>query len=390
MKHCFVYEYYHPHLGGGESLLKQLAEGLVERGHQCTVVTARLAETPARELINGVEVRRVRVPRRGDRYWFTLMGLPAVLAAAGGADIIHAPTYNGAIAAWTAARMLRKPVVLHPFEVLGRLWLKLGIRPVPAAGFMAFERLVLSLPFDAYGCISRHTMRSLAAAAPAAGKAFLAYPGIDYSLFDPGAQDGRKEIRRQLGIDGDTFLCMYSGRPGFIKGLEFLVDAIPEIRQKVPTARFLLLLANQPETKYREALAALARFREDEVIVRPPVSRAELPLYFQASDCVIVPSLNEGFGFTCVEACTMGRPVVATRAGSLPEVISGRYVLVEPGSAAAIATGVERVHRGDCQVSGIKRFEWQDAIDRHIQACEDLLASPGCAQRSQGRPYDFK
>jgi glycosyltransferase involved in cell wall biosynthesis len=86
-----------------------------------------------------------------------------------------------------------------------------------------------------------------------------------------------------------------------------------------------------------------------------------------------VPSLNEGFGFTCVEACTMERPVVVSRAGSLPEVVSGRYVTVASGSAAALAEGIHRASQGDYEVSDVKRFSWDDTIERHIRVCEKLL-----------------
>jgi D-inositol-3-phosphate glycosyltransferase len=84
--------------------------------------------------------------------------------------------------------------------------------------------------------------------------------------------------------------------------------------------------------------------------------------------------LSEGFGFTCVEACAMQRPVVATTAGSLPEVVSGQYVLVEPGSAEALAEGVVRISRNEYQRSEEKRFLWEDHVKRHEEKYRELIS----------------
>ena len=378
MKICLVYEYYHPHVGGAEVLMQHLAEGLAARGHQCHVVTSRLPGTAERETLAGVDIHRVAVPRLGDRYWFTFLSYPAIRRVAAGCDLIQVGTYNGAISAWAAGRRLGKPVVLYPFEVLGRLWLQIGLNPAAAAAFLLFEKAVLAFPYDAYSCISGYTRDSLlrAARVPAA-KAFLAYPGIDYSLFDPDAvAGGRERVRRQLGIDDSTFLCTYTGRPGVVKGVEFLLQAMPEIKRRLPAAKLLLLLSRKPYAKYRRTLKLIRGLAMEDIILREPVPRAELPLYFQASDCVVIPSLSEGFGFTCIEASTMRIPVVATDAGSLPEVVSGRFAVVPARDPAALAAGVERIFRGEYQTSALKRFSWEDTIGRHLEAYTRLIGQP--------------
>lgn len=59
---------------------------------------------------------------------------------------------------------------------------------------------------------------------------------------------------------------------------------------------------------------------------------------------VVVPSTwEEAFGFTALEAMSMGKPVVASRIGGLPEVVEGRGLLVEPGSEQDLAAAVKRL-----------------------------------------------
>jgi glycosyltransferase involved in cell wall biosynthesis len=65
-------------------------------------------------------------------------------------------------------------------------------------------------------------------------------------------------------------------------------------------------------------------------------------LYREAS-MLVVPSLDEGFGMTALEAMSVGIPVVASNRGALPEVTAGAALLVDPTDSAALANAMLRV-----------------------------------------------
>jgi D-inositol-3-phosphate glycosyltransferase len=381
MRICFVLEYYYPHVGGAEVLFQHLAEGLVKAGHACDVVTCRLPGTRMDEEINGVRVHRVPVPRIGDRYWFTVLAFAATWRYAREVDVVHTMTYNGALPAWLVSRFRKKPVVMLAHEVIGSKWHSIGLNPVIASFYRFIEYAVLRIPFDVYSCNSMSTMRSLQSTGIPAQKLFLAYPGIDYALFDPRRElHSRDSIRRRLGIQDDRFLYTFYGRPGYVKGIQHLVAAVPLIKKIIPRATLLLILSRKPVSGHHRIQEMVQNFGlvpGEDIIIRDPVPRPELPSFIAASDCVVVPSLSEGFGFTCVEACAMKRPVVATTAGSLPEVVSGRYVLVEPGSADALADGIVRISRKDYSQSEEKRFHWEEHVRKHEKVYRDLLKERG-------------
>jgi glycosyltransferase involved in cell wall biosynthesis len=69
---------------------------------------------------------------------------------------------------------------------------------------------------------------------------------------------------------------------------------------------------------------------------------AELVALYRRATLVVVPSLYEGFGLPAAEAMACGTPVVATRAGALPEVLAagGGGLLVPPGDAEALAKAI--------------------------------------------------
>jgi glycosyltransferase involved in cell wall biosynthesis len=66
-----------------------------------------------------------------------------------------------------------------------------------------------------------------------------------------------------------------------------------------------------------------------------------LPSYLLAADCVVIPSLSEGFGYSAIEAATLGCPLVVTAGHVFEEVLGdfARYVPV--GDPAALAQAVQ-------------------------------------------------
>src|SRR5215212_4240628 len=146
LKVLLVHQYYYPYIGGAESIFKGLAERLVQRGHRVRVITTRLHDTPSFEVVNGVGVERIATPTSGDRYFFTALGVPAVLRRAARCDVIQTGPYNGAIAAFLGGRLRRRPIVFTSFEVLGKRWAEVEPNPLVAGFYERFELAVSRLP----------------------------------------------------------------------------------------------------------------------------------------------------------------------------------------------------------------------------------------------------
>jgi glycosyltransferase involved in cell wall biosynthesis len=344
----FVLEYFYPHVGGVETLFLQLTEALAAAGHSVCVVTLRLPGTPARETHNGVEIVRVRAPRLASRYFFTVLALPAVLRRARAADVIHTTTYNAAIPAWLASALLRRPAAITVHEVFGPQWNDLpGLNRWLGYGFRLFEWSVLRLPFSHYICDSEFTRgRLLRLTGVAPGRSSVVYPAIDYTFWDP-ARHRARDLRRDLGLGPVSFLYLYFGRPGISKGVEYLIDAVPLVRERLPGSRLVLLMPRDPAGQYERLLARVAALGVgDGVTVLDPVPRAELPGYLLGADCVVVPSVSEGFGYAAAEAVLLGCPVVATSGHAVEEVVGGGARLVPPRSPRALADAIVATAQG--------------------------------------------
>jgi len=361
-------EYYYPHVGGGEILYQTVAEGLARKGCEVGVITTRFRNTKKEELFHGVKLYRILTPNMfGTHYWFTLLSFPTIFRLAKRYDVIHTTTYNAAMPAWLAAKLRRKPVVITILQAWGALWRTYnGMSWLSVRLHQLFERLIIRLPFDHYICISEHTKNSVMKLGLRSERLKVVHCGVDYELFSPAKYDHR-EVKEELGLT-DTFVYMSYGRPGISKGMEYLMEAVPTISRNIPNSKLLLILASDPRDRYECMMKLMDKLGVNgNVFVKSQLSRDELVRHIAASDCVVVPSLTEGFGLVAAEACAMNKPVVCSKAGALPEVVSGKYVLVHPKSPEEIAEGIERIYRDEVTETERKYFYWEECVDKYLQ-----------------------
>jgi D-inositol-3-phosphate glycosyltransferase len=375
MRILFILAYYHPYVGGAERIFKRLAEGLAARGHAVTVLTTQLANTPRHECLNGVSIERVPTPRTADRYFFSVLGLVPALRRAGDYDLIHTTAYNGAPPAYLAARLRGKPVVFTALEVLGKRWHSVAANPLSALLYRVVEQMVVRLPYDRLVSISQTTHNDLLRAGADPQRSSVLPCGVD-EPFVPGPPAAERPLRQRCGAAPGDFLYTYVGRPGITKGVEYLLHAAPAIQQQLPHAHLALIMADEPRDQY-ERLRALAGSLQNQArihLVPPLLDRAALVDHLRDSNCVVVPSLTEGFGLSAAEACSLGLPVVATRAGSLPEVVFGEHILIEPGSASAISGAVVRAAHGQYDPYIAPRiYSWERMVTGYEALYKELV-----------------
>lgn len=379
----FVLEYFPPHVGGVETLFDHLTASLAQEGYHVTVVTIHLPGTKTREWRNGVEIFRVRTPQRARRYLFTVLAFPLTLRKAVQADIVHTTTYNAVIPAWLAAAIARKPAVLTVHEVFGDQWHNLlGLHPLAGYAFRCFEWGVLRLPFAHYICDSQFTRgRLLQLMGIAPSRVSVVYPAVDYLFWETTLHTPHR-VKDERGLHRETFLYLYFGRPGISKGIEYLIDAALHIRERLPQSHLLMLLADDPRDHYRRLIQRIARLGlTDHIIVRDPVSRDALPGYLLGADCVVIPSVSEGFGYAAIEAATLGCSVVATAGHSVQEVLGESAIYVPPRDPVALAEAVLRVAAGQRPSRPPRRFD----IATHIAGVAAVYARLVGGRRRAGR-----
>lgn len=196
--------------------------------------------------------------------------------------------------------------------------------------------------------------------------------GVDFGLMDEGILLGR-DFKEELGIPKDKVLIGSVGHFVPIKGYEYFIKAAIALAKEKDDV-FFLLAGNGPlHHKYREMIDEAGmgnRFH----LIGWQINTWDIIKTF---DIFVLPSLNEGMGRGIVEALYLSKPVITTRVGGVPSIVSeGAGILVEPASEKALLEAMKKVlddpeesrkmaKKGrDRVTSGYSSIEMVDKLDK--------------------------
>ena len=370
MKVCFVLEHYYPHVGGAETITRGMTSWLVKLGCEVKVITSNSGGVEGISLHDGVEVYHFP--------WRSFFGHPVpdlkdIYEAAQWSDIVHTTTYTAAPKALKAARKFNKPCLVTVYEALGEKWFWVEGSYLKAFLFFCFERYVLKKKFSLYHAISRATRADLIECGIPSQLITTIHPGLrDEFKARPsgGACPG-------LDRDGDNSkVFLFFGRPGKTKGIFILYDAIKNVRERITDDfRFVFVLSDDPlSEKNRLKRMVEEEGLTDRVIIRDSLPAERLIEAIRDSFCVIVPLITEGFGFSAAETCALGKPIIASDGGSLPEAVSGKVLFFQNRNSEDLAQKIVLATKGEFAIVADKRFDWQESTQQLLAAYEGLLA----------------
>lgn len=207
--------------------------------------------------------------------------------------------------------------------------------------------------------------------------------GVDLATFTPGTPQQRRAARAALGLGAGPVLLAV-GRLDPIKGSDLLLESLTHMR----TPATLVLIGGNPDGDPElERLRALANDLgiADRLRLPGAVSHDALTPYYRAADALVIASRYESFGLVAVEALACGTPVVASKVGGLPTIISDDHngVLVPWRSAQAFAEQLDallsdppRLRRLSAAArSSVERFDWRRVGDQ-VRAVYQDVAQP--------------
>ena len=182
---------------------------------------------------------------------------------------------------------------------------------------------------------------------------------------------------------------LHAGHLEARKNLEVIVRAFAAMS---PSARPELWLAGQ-DAGDRERLLRIAQQQRvaSSIRVLGPVDDAELERLYAWARAVVVPSRHEGFGLCALEGLAHGRPVLASRAGALPEVLGDQGCLLPPDdpeawAAALAATAVDPPAAAPARRAHAARFGWRNAASTLVALWRSLQDRGTAPQRSVSGP----
>lgn len=354
MKILVVNTLYHPTLfGGAERVVQSLAEGMLEAGHQPTVVTLGTEPGVRSDVVGGVPVHYVGLR---NLYW----PFPADQRVGFVKPVWHAIDTRNPAMGRALARLIdvERPDVVHTHNLMGfstGAWAVAARRRVPIVHTLHDYYLLCpksSMFADGENCASQHLscaifsrprVRASAHVGAVLGVsrfvldrhlAFGAFPhavlrDVAYNPYDAPSPPPMPAPRPVLRVG-------YLGRLDPSKGIEHLLDACAAL----PAGGWELHVAGAGPADYELALRARARGRPVQF-----VGHVHTESFLPSIDVLVVPSLwNEPLGMVAVEAFAAGVPVIASLRGGIPELVTERTGwLFDPAEPAELTAILSRL-----------------------------------------------
>jgi glycosyltransferase involved in cell wall biosynthesis len=246
--------------------------------------------------------------------------------------IVHTHTAKAGLLGRIAARRCRVPIVVHTFH--GHVFHGY-FSPAKTAAFVWLERRLARLSSRLITVSETVRDEILSRGIGRADQFEVVRLGLDLRPFE-GCERLAGSLKRELGLPSGTRTVVIVARLVPIKAHETFLDMAERLAHRFPDLAFLVV----GDGERRAALEADARARGLAAHVHFLGWRADLDRVYADADVVTLTSKNEGSPVALIEAMAAGRPVVATRAGGVAELVGEAGVLAGVGDAEGLAVGV--------------------------------------------------
>ncbi len=363
----FVLESFYPNIGGVENLFLLLAQQLVKEGFHIEVITSRQNNLKKFENYHGIDITRVWCP---SRYLFPILALPRTVFSAFKFDVLHTTSYAAAFPAWVATKIANKKSVITFHEYWGNLWFKLPFISKFSAGlFFAIEKIIARLSFDKFIAVSEATADSLRNAGVIEKKMAVIHNGLDYQALSESSQ--RFRFGKEAKKDSLPFTFLFFGRLGVSKGLDILLPAMKLLSERSQYVK-LKIVASRDDHSILGWIEKYVKSNglENRIEILPPLEREELLKTIVGADCVVFPSYSEGFCFGVVESSALGVPVIISNKGSLPEVVSGKYLIFDKMDSESLCDAMRKACHGEWNEKPLIKFDILEMVGKYIRRYE--------------------
>jgi glycosyltransferase involved in cell wall biosynthesis len=332
-------------VGGKESVVRLLAIGQRDRGHSVRVaaIVDGIRAHPFVTELNaaGVETVPLTLPPRA---YLRERAQIAELCARHRPSVVHTHGYRADVLDAGVARRQRIPTVTTVHGFAAGDWKNRLYERVQRMAFRAFDAVV---------AVSRPLVENLKAHGVPIDRIHLVP-----NAYAAGPMFDRESARRALSIAEGEFVIGWVGRLSSEKGADVMVDALARLTS-LPVRVLVFGDGREREALHARATALGVESRITwHGIVHDAASR------FRAFDVFVLSSRTEGAPIVLFEAMAAGVPIVATRVGGVPDILSSAEAILVPAeNSAALAEAILQVHHDP-----------DSAATRAYAACDRLRA----------------
>ncbi|MFH1704114.1 MAG: glycosyltransferase [Nitrospirota bacterium] len=167
--------------------------------------------------------------------------------------------------------------------------------------------------------------------------------GIDVERFNP--EKNTTDIRKEFSLEEDDIVIGFIGRIVTAKGLEYLLDALPYLKGEFKSIKLLIVGEGSLVEKLKERAKKNNIF--DNILFTG--KRRDIPEILASINIFVMPSIAEGFPNALLEAMAMGKPIVTTEVGGIPEIVKNGFngLLVPPRDTLSLSKAIKELISND-------------------------------------------
>ena len=380
---CFTRVTFSHELKGGMELhTRVLSSSLAKRGHDVTILTTSIE--PNRELVqveNKVKIHYLPVPTPG-RYCNEYLHLSVDRFAELHSNMPFDIIWSESLGAIGYIKKIRKKKRLPIFaKMQGSLWgsILTSIRAARSLTkkwpiIFAYNLPSMLLQFFKWQipiikesgiviCPSPQTAAEIRKESLVKrSKLFVSVNGIDVDLFKPDSAL-RQKGRKILSLNDSDFLILNVGRLTSDKGIHILLKAITLCLSKIPN--LVLVIAGVGNELKNLKILAKSLGIENKVRFTGFIPNEELPMYYNASDLFICPTVRvESFGIVIAEAMACGKPVISSASGGTKYLVEDKIsgILVPPGDIDVLTKKIIKVSSNPTLASNLGKQARRRAV----------------------------
>lgn len=325
LKILFVIPYFVPAwgFGGPARLAFDYAKELVRRGHKVTVYASDVLDEKSRikkkhDFLDGIEV--FYLPNLSNflawRKIFLPPGFPGFLDKIIKAfDLVHCFDFRTFQNVWVHY-FAKKYKIPYFLSILGQSRRGSGIRkPLKGVYDFFWGRKILhdaSLVFAQ----NDHEKQDLQRFGLKKEKIALLPLPINFSEFKILPKRG--SFRQQYKIKEDDFLILFVGRIHYLKGIDFLIQALPEIKKRIKKAKLTIVGRDDGDLNHLKELRKKLKLNKEVIFTGPIYERERLNAYRDANVFIITPRHFEETSLASLEAAACGTPIIVNQKCQVP------------------------------------------------------------------------
>ncbi len=365
----------------------------VNLGNKVYIIASKVRNYPNYEITDGIVVHRVSTP-----YNLNIFAKIKEIDQKDNIDVIHAHGTSGILYSFLGNLIFKKLFVVH-VHLTTATGLMRGLVELPVSLISRYKilfRLYIYLlrqklmwkRADLLIAVSNSVANDLSTYYDIPkDKIRVVYNGVDTNTFR-NIKDF-EALKKQLGLS-EKRVVLFIGTIRPVKGLHYLVKAIPDVIKVVPNS-FFLMIGGTPkwmpsQASYKPELERIINRLKISKYVKlmEPVSHQELPHFYSMADLVVLPSSYEASPKVILEAASCEKPVVASNIGGIPEYVKHGEtgILVPPRNPEKLSEAILELltdpkksrtmgKKGRKRV--LDNFSWKLAAEKIHEAYEEFL-----------------